>query len=262
MSMQYEMGHRYGSQVHILDNPIMNGLLAKLCSPNCHQPEINHLVESLYSYLVTSVISHEFKAEKFVMPTRMTEHHPDKKLHGTRVALEQRAVAVNLARAGTYPSHICYDFLHNCLPAENIRQDHIFAARTTNKSDKVTGAEFSGMKIGGGIKGAYVLFPDPMGATGNTMVHAIEHYKQHVPGPALKFIAINLIITPEYLKNILSAHPDVVIYTLRLDRGLSPQAVLDAIPGEFWDQERGLNDKQYIVPGGGGFGEIMNNSFV
>jgi uracil phosphoribosyltransferase len=34
------------------------------------------------------------------------------------------------------------------------------------------------------------------------------------------------------------------------------------IPGTFWDEERGLNEKQYIVPGGGGFGEIMNNSFV
>ena len=33
-------------------------------------------------------------------------------------------------------------------------------------------------------------------------------------------------------------------------------------PGERWDEESGLSDVQYILPGGGGFGEIMNNSFV
>jgi len=35
-----------------------------------------------------------------------------------------------------------------------------------------------------------------------------------------------------------------------------------AVPGEFPDREKGLNEHGYIVPGGGGFGEIMNNSFV
>jgi hypothetical protein len=47
-----------------------------------------------------------------------------------------------------------------------------------------------------------------------------------------------------------------------VDRGLSPSEVLNCEPGERWSEERGLNDKQYIVPGGGGFGEIMNNSWI
>jgi len=38
--------------------------------------------------------------------------------------------------------------------------------------------------------------------------------------------------------------------------------VLATVPGERWDEENGLNDLQYIVPGGGGFGEIMNNAYV
>jgi len=49
---------------------------------------------------------------------------------------------------------------------------------------------------------------------------------------------------------------------MRLDRGLSPPDVLAAVPGERWDDERGLNEHQYIVPGGGGLGEVMNNAFV
>jgi uracil phosphoribosyltransferase len=72
---------------------------------------------------------------------------------------------------------------------------------------------------------------------------------------------VNLIVTPEYLKKMKAEHPDVIVYAVRLDRGASPPDVLEAKPGLHWDRESGLTDKQYIVPGGGGFGEIMNNAY-
>jgi uracil phosphoribosyltransferase len=254
--------HHYGPQVHLLDNAFLHGVLARLCSPETFQPDINRLVELLYNHLISTAVNAEFGHENFEQPTRMTEFHPDQRLKGHRLARDQKAVVVNLARAGTWPSHICYDFLHYALPAANIRQDHIMAARVTNDSHHVTGTNFGGYKIGGDVKNSFVIIPDPMGATGNTLVQSMDHYKKQVEGPARKFIALHLIVTPEYLKRVLSAHPDVAIYALRLDRGLSPRQVLEAPPGRHWDQEKGLNDKDYIVPGGGGFGEIMNNSFV
>ena len=73
---------------------------------------------------------------------------------------------------------------------------------------------------------------------------------------------MHLIVTPEYIRRVHEAHPDLVIYALRLDRGLSDPAVLRAVPGERWDEERGLNEKHYIVPGAGGVGEILNNAWV
>jgi len=188
--------------------------------------------------------------------------HPDQMLRGQRLKHDQRVVTVNLARAGTYPSHICFNALHYGIHNEFLRQDHIFAARAVDGKNQVIGTELGATKIGGDVKDAIVLFPDPMGATGNTIITVIDYYKNKVIGPAKKMIAVHLIVTPEYLRKVTSTHPDVIIYALRLDRGLSPQAVLDTIPGQKWDQERGLNDKDYIVPGGGGFGEIMNNSFV
>lgn len=257
------MQHHYGPQVHLVDNPFLNGLLARLCSPETYQPEVNRLVEVLYTHLISMAMNQDFAIEKFETPTRMTSMHPDQKLTGERLAQKQKAVCVNLARAGTYPSHICYNFLHFALPPQNIRQDHIFAARMTDaNSQQVTGAQFGGLKIGGDVKDAHVIFPDPMGATGNTIVSAIDYYKKNIEGPAVRYLALHLIVTPEYLRKVLTAHPEVVIYALRLDRGLSPKAVLETPPGLHWDQERGLNDKDYIVPGGGGLGEIMNNSFV
>ena len=118
------------------------------------------------------------------------------------------------------------------------------------------------MKIGGDVEHAFVLFPDPMGATGGSLAVAIDTYKKNVPGRIRKIINIHLIVTPEYLKKMTSDHPDVSVYAIRLDRGLSPPEVLATIPGTRWDEERGLTDHQYIVPGGGGFGEIMNNAYV
>jgi uracil phosphoribosyltransferase len=152
--------------------------------------------------------------------------------------------------------------LHFAIDPKNLRQDHIFAARLTDGSNKVTGTEIGATKIGGDKANSVVIFPDPMGATGNTLKATIEYYKTHVAGQATRLIALHLIVTPEYLKKMTTHHPDVQIYALRLDRGLSDSSVLRSAPGKLWDQEKGLNEKGYIVPGGGGFGEIMNNSYV
>ena len=86
--------------------------------------------------------------------------------------------------------------------------------------------------------------------------------RRGVPGTPRKIIALHLVVTPEYLRRMRKDHPDMVIYAVRLDRGLSPPDVLATVPGTRWDEERGLDDHQYIVPGGGGFGEIMNNAYV
>lgn len=256
------MRHHYGPQVHFLNSHFLNGVLARLCSEETSQPEINRLVELLYTQLISTAVDREFESENVRRPTRMTAVHPDVLLETKIVKQSQKAVVVNLARAGTWPSHLCYDFLHHALPAAHLRQDHIMAARITDSEAAVLGTNFGSLKIGGDVKDAHVFFPDPMGATGNTIVTALDYYKTKVEGPARKYIALHLIVTPEYLKRVLTAHPDVMIYALRLDRGLSPRQVLDSEPGLHWDLEKGLNDKDYIVPGGGGFGEIMNNSFV
>ncbi len=241
----------------------MSSWLAKLCSPDTFQPSINALVTSLYSSLLKTAMNVEFPRQKKRLATRMTAMHPEVPLEADVLEAETRVISVNLARAGTLPSHVCYDLLNHLLSPAQIRQDHISASRTTNANDQVTGTSLGGTKIGGDIESAIVLFPDPMGATGNTIVSALDHYKSAaVGGKPLKLLALHLIVTPEYLKTVTQAHPDLVIYAVRLDRGLSSKAVLQSVPGTHWKDERGLNDKHYIVPGGGGFGEIMNNSFV
>jgi uracil phosphoribosyltransferase len=258
-----EIEHNYGGNVHILSDPFLLTHLAQLCSPQTTQPTINQLVSALYSNLVKIIINHAFPRKHVSIPTRMQTMHPEEGVfHGELIDREQSTVCVNLARAGTYPSHICYDALNYIIDPIRVRQDHISINRAVDKKDRVIGANVSGHKIGGSVDDAIVIFPDPMGATGGTIVSAVDIYKNEIEGSARKYIAVHLIVTPEYLKSVLSSHPDLIVYAVRLDRGLSPVDVLKTVPGTHWEKERGLNDKQYIVPGGGGFGEILNNAFV
>jgi uracil phosphoribosyltransferase len=259
-----ERPHHYGKNVHLLSDPFLHSHLARLCSVDTYQPVINELVTTIYSSMLKIVVNQEFPQKSQITESRMTAHHPEGAFTSPILDSETPVVSVNLARAGTLPSHVCYNSLNYFMNPATVRQDHISIARRVATSQgsagKVTGSDVSGHKIGGTINDSIVLFPDPMGATGSTLVEALNLYKTH--GTAKKLISLHCIVTPEYLKRVTQVHPDLIIYAIRLDRGLSPAEVLKTLPGKNWDLEKGLNSQDYIVPGGGGFGEIMNNAFV
>lgn len=263
-SIQYrlsETDHRYGKNVHILSDTFLLSHLARLCAEDTHQPVINELVTTLYTSLLKIVVNQEFPQKQAQIRTRMADPHPKEAFYdGPVIDPATPVVSVNLARAGTLPSHVCYTALNYFMDPSTVRQDHISIARQTGHDQKVTGSAVSGHKIGGDVDDAIVLFPDPMGATGGTLCEALDLFKAR--GKARKYISLHCIVTPEYLRRIQSRHPDLIVYSIRLDRGLSPPNVLASVPGTHWDQERGLNDQSYIVPGGGGFGEILNNAYV
>lgn len=254
-----EIEHTYGKQVHILDNPYLFTTLAKLCNPECRQPIINQLLDILYRQLVQVVVNAEFPLVEATVETRMASLHPEGFFVAKVIDPTTRVISVNLARAGTVPSQICFDAFNYFLNPDGVRQDHISINRKTGENDQVIGTHLSGHKIGGDVNGAFVVIPDPMGATGSTIRSAMEIYKDR--GTAKKFVAMHLVITPEYLASVTKLYPDLSIYSVRLDRGLSPKETLNCIPGKKTN-ERGLNSKQYIVPGAGGLGEVINNAYV
>jgi uracil phosphoribosyltransferase len=257
-----EIPHRYGPGVHLVGNPFLLSQLATLCAKGTVQPQINRLVALLYTDLIKTVINAEFPRKNVTIPTRMIDSTPQALYQGQVVDPHVRAVTVNIARAGTLPSQVAYDLLNVTLEPELVRQDHIIMSRMLDEAETVVGSSIGGAKIGGDVDDAFVLFPDPMGATGGSLSTAISMYKNKVPGKPRRILLLNLIVTPEYLRRITTDHPDVAVYALRLDRGMSPPEVFGTVPGTLWEKERGLDDRQYIVPGGGGFGEIMNNAYV
>ena len=87
-------------------------------------------------------------------------------------------------------------------------------------------------KMPGGMAERDAIVLDPMLATGNSAIAAVERLKEARPR-SIRFVC--LVSCPEGIRNFQSAHPDVPVYTASIDRE--------------------LNDHGYILPGLGDAGD-------
>ena len=147
-------------------------------------------------------------------------------------------MVADVIRAGIQPAHQFYLKLTEILNPKFVRQDHIMSQRIETKSG-VEGSTLMGSKIGGSVKGAIVFIPDPMGATGGSIQEVVNFYQKKYGKPK-RFVVINLIITPQYLKKCEKIKVPLSIYAARMDKGLTKD--------------------DFIYPGLGGVGEIINNT--
>jgi len=90
------------------------------------------------------------------------------------------------------------------------------------------------LKLPDAIGDRLCIAVDPMLATGNSAVAAVQRLKE-AGATRLKFVC--LLAAPEGVRNFAEAHPDVPVYTAALDRE--------------------LNDHGYICPGLGDAGDRM-----
>lgn len=259
-----ELHHRYGHRVHLMANPLALTWLARLGNSSCVQPEVNRLTTQLYRLLIQEVINRELPLTERRIETRMSQYAGEDGFYeGAAVDPSTEVTTVDLIRAGVLPSMVCFEALCEVLNPAGVRQDHLLMNRKTNDEGQVIGSDLSGSKIAGPVHGRTILFPDPMGATGGSLAEAIRFYLTQLDGPPKRFISLNLIVTPEFIRLMHKEFGDKIsIYAIRLDRGLSLEDVLQTMPGLNWDRECGLNEHQYIVPGAGGMGEIMNNELT
>jgi uracil phosphoribosyltransferase len=76
------------------------------------------------------------------------------------------------------------------------------------------------------IRGKIAILCDPLVATGDTAVAAIERLKSH---DVRKIQILSLLISERALKRIQASHPDVEIFTLDLEKELNSNGFL--VPG-------------------------------
>ncbi len=253
--------HHYGDKVILLTNPWTQSMLARACQPTTVQPQMNHYLEVLYRYMLNECVARFFPRALQRVPTRMHESDARAILEQDLVDPSTPVVCVGLARAGTHPNHILFEELCYLMDPKKVRQDHFYINRVTNERGEVTGVNVSGSKIGGDKQDAIVFFPDPMGATGSSLKHCYDHYQKQVSGVAKRFISLHLIVTPEFIRRMQKDCPELTIVALRVDRGTSSSEILATDLGSM-KNETGLNSIDYIIPGAGGVGEVLNNSYV
>ncbi|MDP6538068.1 MAG: uracil phosphoribosyltransferase [Planctomycetota bacterium] len=255
-----EIAHAYGPRVHLLDNLLLRSALARVSSPDPRLTEVIGLVRCAYEHLLAAAAG-ELASIEVALETRMAPaHHREGVFRGTILDPSAPVVVCDVIRAGLVPAQVCFERLLSVLPDEGVRLDHLNMSRVSDAQGRVSGVDLSGSKVGGSVEDAVLLIPDPMGATGSTVVRALEHYvNEH--GTPRKVVCLPMIATPEFLRCVLDAFDELVVYTARLDRGLSPPDVLAMPPGAEWERECGLNEQGYIVPGAGGIGELLNNAW-
>jgi len=89
-------------------------------------------------------------------------------------------------------------------------------------------------RLPGGIARSQVLLVDPMLATGGSAAAAIDLLKA---AGATRIAMLCIVTAPEGIAEVESRHPEVPIYTPVVDRG--------------------LNDRKFILPGLGDFGDRL-----
>lgn len=256
------LDHRYGERVHVLDCPWTNGALARMSGPDVTYTELVSIVRATTARLATEAYGTQLPRARRTQTTRMAEHHGSLGVwRGQGLDLDMKVVVVDVIRGGMIPAQTCFELLGLVHPLEHLRLDHLNMQRVAGESGRVERVDLTGSKIGGSTEGATVVIPDPMGATGATMRRAYGHLVEN-HGPPARVIAISLIATPEFLRTVLDLGPEVIVYAGRLDRGMSSARALATQPGTHWDEESGLDQNDYIVPGAGGLGELLSHSWA
>ncbi len=83
------------------------------------------------------------------------------------------------------------------------------------------------------VKNSHVLLLDPMLATGNSAVKAIELLKKENP---LSITFICIVAAPEGLKAVEESHPDVHVYLASLDNKLNKNGYIEPGLGDAGDR--------------------------
>ncbi|MCK5941330.1 MAG: uracil phosphoribosyltransferase [Planctomycetes bacterium] len=254
--------HRYGPDVRLFDDPFLATLLCRIGSPQIGTAEVPSLVRTAYQRMLHEVLAAEFPRTRQRHATRMTAQEPRAFVEAPLLCRDTKLVICSVIRAGMLPAQACYEAAIDVLPPENVRLDTLNMSRETGDDGRVVGVRLDGSKIGGPVDDAVVLLPDPMGATGGTVCRAVEVYRELAGGAPRAICAMHMMVTPEAVQRVTTGYPGVRLFAGRLDRGLSSERALQSEPGTYPDEERGLNDVQYIVPGAGGMGELLTNSWV
>jgi len=148
-----EIEHLYGPQYHILSDPYLLSGLSRLGSEACKQPELHYWVGRLYRSLLAQAVNLSFEKKLLPFTTRMHRYHPAESSFEMKVPNpDVKIVVVNIARAGTVPSYVCYDELNYFFKPEGIRQDHLIMNREVDADGRVTGSVMNASKIGATLK--------------------------------------------------------------------------------------------------------------
>jgi uracil phosphoribosyltransferase len=203
-------------KVHVIDHPLVQHKLTLMRSRETSTSTFRNLLREISMLLAYEVCRD--------MPTTKTEiETPIAKMRAPMLD-GKKIVVISILRAGNG----ILDGMLEILPSARVGHIGLY------RDPKTLSAVEYFYKVPDSMGDRDAIVVDPMLATGNSAVAAIDRIKESGP-KSIKFVC--LLTCPEGIKAFHGTHPDVPIYTAAID-------------------DR-LNEKSYIVPGLGDAGDRL-----
>jgi uracil phosphoribosyltransferase len=203
-------------KVHVIDHPLVQHKLTLMRSRDTSTSVFRQLLREI-STLLAYEVCRDMPTTKIAIETPIAKMMAPV-LDGKKIVL------VSILRAGTG----ILDGMLDILPSARVGHIGLYRDPKT-----MVAVEYY-YKVPDGMHDRDAIVVDPMLATGNSAVAAVDRLKESAPR-SIKFVC--LLTCPEGIKTFHGAHPDVPVYTTAVDDH--------------------LNDKSYIVPGLGDAGDRL-----
>lgn len=200
--------------VHVIDHPLVQHKLTLMRRKDTSTKSFRELVHEL-----SALLAYEITRD---MPMQTIEIETPLEKMQSRVIDGKKVVLASILRAGNG----FLDGMLQVIPGARVGHIGLYRDPATLKA-----VEYY-FKMPHDMHERDVIVLDPMLATGNSAVSAVDRLKKTGPR-SIRFVC--LVTCPEGLKTFHDAHPDVPVYTPAVDRG--------------------LNEHGYIVPGLGDAGD-------
>jgi uracil phosphoribosyltransferase len=204
------------SNVHVIDHPLVQHKLSLMRNKEASTNSFRRLLNEL-SMLMAYEVTRDMPMQEIEMETPLEK---------TRVKVidGKKLVFVSILRAGNG----ILDGMLSVVPGARVGHIGLYRDPKT-----LTAVEYY-FKLPESVAQRDLIVVDPMLATGNSAIAAVERLKELNP-KSIKFVC--LLTCPEGVAALQKAHPDVPIYTAAIDRQ--------------------LNEHGYILPGLGDAGDRM-----
>lgn len=215
--MAYVNGKQYLQVTTLRMTPQLRTLMTIIRDKNTKRNDFVFYADRINRLLVEEGLNFLPTKEK-VVETRTGAHYKGVEFIG-------KICAVPIIRAGLSMENSIREV------AKKIRIAHILIQRNEETAEPMFFKEW----LPDDIHERYVFILDPMLATGGSALETIKRLTQRGVKEE-HIIFINLVSAPEGIEAVLTAFPNIRIITAEIDEG--------------------LNDKAYIIPGLGDFGDM------
>ncbi len=202
--------------VHVVDHPLLKHKLGYLRDKNTNSYEFRELVKEISKILAYEAMRDWKQLESVFVETPIAQTKTERIINPP--------VVVSIMRAGNG----MLDSVLSMIPISSAGYIGIYRDKFIHNT-----VEYY-FKMPENVKGKDILLCDPLIATADTIVAAIDRLKQYEVG---KIKVLSILASKYGLEKVLHFHPDVEIYTVNI--------------------EQEINESGYLVPGLGDAGDRL-----